>query len=306
MSRRHGSRLGPVLVISLWLHLTLLLLLLVTVRYERPEEELPPPATVAMVFEGGKPEGPALPKPPLEIPAPASPPAPPPAPEPVPRDTAELPAVPPSVPSPPKVAEPAAVPAPPAVSPPAPVPAPPPPPMAMAVPRPALPPPRAAPPSSPSPRPVAPAPPAFPAPMNFSFNQPPARPQPRSASRAPATLDFSLAPRQGATDVTPFSRVAGAHVGPDWRNELSAWVRAHAYYPEQAAMNGEDGNAMVRVVANPDGRVTSVQLESKSGSVWLDMALLALFRDAHLPPLHGENEPITFDFTMHYILIRVR
>jgi TonB family protein len=62
----------------------------------------------------------------------------------------------------------------------------------------------------------------------------------------------------------------------------------------------------VRVVANPDGRVTSVQLESKSGSVWLDMALLALFRDAHLPPLHDENEPITFDFTMHYILIRVR
>jgi TonB family protein len=143
--------------------------------------------------------------------------------------------------------------------------------------------------------------------MNFSFNQPPPlRPQPRTSSRTPSTLDFSLAPRQGATDVTPFSRVSGAHVGPDWRNELSAWVRAHAYYPEQAAMNGEDGTAMVRVVANPDGRVTSVQLQSKSGSVWLDMALQALFRDAHLPPLYGEDEPISFNFTMHYILIRVR
>jgi hypothetical protein len=31
-----------------------------------------------------------------------------------------------------------------------------------------------------------------------------------------------------------------------------------------------------------------------------------MFRNAHLPPLHGENEPITFNFTMHYILIRVR
>ena len=47
-------------------------------------------------------------------------------------------------------------------------------------------------------------------------------------------------------------------------------------------------------------------MRSKSGSVWLDMALMALFRDAHLPPLHDENEPITFDFTMHYILIRGR
>jgi TonB family protein len=297
VSRQSRRRLGRVVVISLWLHLTLLLLLLVTVHYERPEEELPPPATVAMVFEGGKPEGPAVPKP--EIPAPASPPAPPPTPQPEPRTTVE----PPAVPLPPKVAEPAPVPAPPSPSLPTPTP-PPPPPVAMAVPRPALPPPpRPVP--SPSPRP-APQP-AFPAPMNFSFNSPPpARPQPRSASRTPSTLDFSLAPRQGATDVTPFSRVAGAHVGPDWRNELSAWVRAHAYYPEQAAMNGEDGSAMVRVVANPDGRVTSVELENKSGSVWLDLALQALFRGAHLPPLHDENEPITFNFTMHYILIRTR
>jgi hypothetical protein len=31
-----------------------------------------------------------------------------------------------------------------------------------------------------------------------------------------------------------------------------------------------------------------------------------MFRDAHLPPLHDENEPITFNFTMHYILIRTR
>ncbi|HEX4171392.1 MAG TPA: energy transducer TonB [Acetobacteraceae bacterium] len=143
--------------------------------------------------------------------------------------------------------------------------------------------------------------------MNFSFNAAPPQmraPSPRATSRgAPSTLDFSLAPRQGATDTSPFARVAGARVGPDWRNELSAWVRAHAYYPEQAAMNGEDGDVMVQVVAQPNGHVTSVEMLQRSGSRWLDMALTALFRDADLPPLHAD-EGITFNFTMHYILIR--
>jgi protein TonB len=145
--------------------------------------------------------------------------------------------------------------------------------------------------------------------MNFSFSQPlpPARPQMRTTSRAaPATLDFSLAPRQGATDISPFSRVAGVNVGPDWRNELSDWVRTHAYYPSQAAMNGEDGDVMVQVVANPNGHVASVEMKWRSGSQWLDMALMGLFRDANLPPLHDATEPITFNFTMHYILIRSR
>lgn len=118
-------------------------------------------------------------------------------------------------------------------------------------------------------------------------------------------LDFSLGPaQQGATDLSPLARVAGVNSGADWRSLLSAWVRAHAYYPQQAAMMGEDGTATVEVAANPDGRVTSVRLIAKSGSKWLDIALEALFRDARLPPLIDENEPIIFEFTMHYILIR--
>jgi TonB family protein len=146
--------------------------------------------------------------------------------------------------------------------------------------------------------------------MNFSFNHPTpeGRPPVRTSFRGmgPTTMDFSLAPRQGAYDSTPFSRVAGAHVGPDWRNELSAWVRAHAYYPEQAAMNGEDGNVTVQVVANPNGHVASVEMVSRSGSQWLDMALMGLFRDQNLPPLPDMSEPLTFNFTMHYILIRMQ
>jgi periplasmic protein TonB len=297
-SPRRPGRLGKVLVISLWLHLTALLLLIVSVRYEQVEEELPPPATVAMVFEGGRPEGPALPNP--QVPGP-TPPAPEPQAAPPPSPPAAAPEPQPQPQPQPEAAIPLPPPVPPSPAPTLPLPEPPPPPLAMVVPRP---------PPEPRPAPAPTAkPPAFPAPMNFSFSRPiaPTPPTARTAPHGgPATLDFSLAPRQGATDTTPFSRVAGAHVGPDWRNLLSAWVKAHAYYPEQAAVNGEDGNATVEVIANPDGRVTSVRLLEKSGSTWLDLALQALFRDAHLPPLRDENEPITFNFTMHYILIRVQ
>ena len=56
-------------------------------------------------------------------------------------------------------------------------------------------------------------------------------------------------------------------------------------------------------IARPDGRVTSVELIGRSGSIWLDLALQALFRDAHIPPLpSGTTEPIEFNFTMHYII----
>ena len=65
------------LLVSLWLHLTLILLMVVTVRYDRVEEELPPPSTVAMVFEGGTPEGPALPHPQPNVTTPSEPPTPP-------------------------------------------------------------------------------------------------------------------------------------------------------------------------------------------------------------------------------------
>ena len=46
------------------------------------------------------------------------------------------------------------------------------------------------------------------------------------------------------------------------------------------------------------------ELEDRSGSTWLDMALMGLFRDAGSAAAAHEDEPITFNFTMHYILIR--
>jgi TonB family protein len=139
--------------------------------------------------------------------------------------------------------------------------------------------------------------------MNFSFG-PPAN---GSGESAPAKrkLSFGLPPR-GPEDASPFSLDTDAEVGPDWRNELIEWVDEHAYYPEQAAALGQDGTARVVVNTAPDGRVLSVELESRSGSQWLDLALEALFRGAKLPPLPKQagTAPIVFHFTMHYILIR--
>jgi protein TonB len=142
--------------------------------------------------------------------------------------------------------------------------------------------------------------------MNYSLGTPVRPPAKHEPPRQANLAGLSMGPAApGPMDATPFGEITGANVGPDWRNELSAWVHQHAYYPEQAIRNDESGDSTVVVVANPDGRVTSVELETKSGSPWLDMALMALFRDAklpHLPP--AETQPVTFHFTMRYILLR--
>lgn len=116
---------------------------------------------------------------------------------------------------------------------------------------------------------------------------------------------MSLGPAsRGAADPTPLSEHDEDAAGADWRNALSRWVAEHAYYPEQAAREAEEGDAKVRVLADPDGRVKEVELIGKSGSMWLDLALQSLFRDQHIPPLpSGDHDPIEFNFTMHYVLI---
>ena len=100
------------------------------------------------------------------------------------------------------------------------------------------------------------------------------------------------------SDCTP--HVADAHVGPDWKNRLAAWIRRHSYYPPQAVMNHEEGDVTVQVTANPSGQVTSVEMQKASASEWLNIATRAMFRNASLPPLPDTTEPITFDFTMRY------
>jgi periplasmic protein TonB len=319
--RRRARRIRLAVAISLLIHIGIGVLLLVTFRRQERSELLPPPSAVTMLFDTGRKEGPTLPEPGLQAvpPAPETPAVEPPLPSPPIPPPAISPPPPPPAPSPPRAPAPPPVPSPP------PAPAPPvqevPAPLPPAVepgPMP-LPPRQQKPQPAPKPPDVRPLPkqaapsrqPDFPAPMNFSFGAPrstPAAPaRPRPAPHPPGSFDMSLGPAaKGATNTTPFADRDDAE-GADWRNALSRWVSEHAYYPEQARRELEEGDAKVRVVAEPDGRVKLVELIGRSGSMWLDLALLALFRDAHIPPLpSGEREGIDFNFTMHYILIRPR
>jgi periplasmic protein TonB len=146
--------------------------------------------------------------------------------------------------------------------------------------------------------------------MNFSLGKPLAPPsvqaRPQSSPHVPGTIDMSLGPAsKGLANPTPYSDSDESREGADYRNLLSRWVAEHAYYPEQARRDGEEGDAKVHVLAASDGRVKEVELIGKSGSMWLDLALLSLFRDQHIPPYPGGgSEPIEFNFTMHYVLIR--
>jgi protein TonB len=319
--RRRSRRIRFAVLISLLIHVVIGVLLLVTIRREEKPELLPPPSAVTMLFESGRKNGPTLPNPDLQAtpstpPAPASPPAEAPLPTPPAPPAVEPPppsaAPPPPAPPPPQAAPPTPPPAPAAE----PAPIPPPPPAAEPVPLPPAPPPPAVRPSpapKPPPRRATPQKPSdFPAPTNFSFGTPqlalrsPARP--RSAPHIPGTIDMSLGPAsRGTADATPFSDRDEDAEGADWRNALSRWVAEHAYYPMEARRDGEEGDSKVRVVADPNGHVKLVELIGKSGSMWLDLALLALFRDQTIPALpYGTKEPIDFNFTMHYVLIRPR
>ena len=95
-------------------------------------------------------------------------------------------------------------------------------------------------------------------------------------------------------------------MGRDWISAYRAWVQARLYYPEQAAENGEDGTAEVVLKINRYGRVESVELVGRSGSMWLDLAIQSLFRGRTVPPFpQGTKEDeATIDQTIQYILRR--
>jgi TonB family protein len=158
------------------------------------------------------------------------------------------------------------------------------------------------------PRPLPPSP--FSSPMNFSYG--PTRPHQPSPSRDSSRPSDSalIGPTPGPSGAETIHLEPDSHgergPGTDWSNELSDWIESHKYYPEQAAMNGEEGTAEVRVTIDRYGHVKTVELVSRSGSIWLDMASQALFRDRTVPPLPPDSplQTVTFDLTTHYILIR--
>jgi TonB family protein len=326
--QRRRMRLTPPLLWSAGFHLTVLLLLLITMRHRETSEPLPPPG-VAMVFESGSARGPRLPNPtreanlppqPAAVPSPLAPAPPPEAAPPASaaaqpsRATSPLPV--PPVPPQAAGATTQEAEAPPLISAPLAEPAPPPSPakpvapnqQAMVTPplpaRPLTPPAPQTAPRTPSPEaaPRAPAPPAQSA--RKSNGAPPMR---LFAQSLPSLSKFSVGPAlRGPTEIMPFAKISAAALGADWRNELAAWIEAHKYYPQAAAERGEQGVSEVRVVVNRDGHVESVELERQSGYQALDSGAVGLFHGAELPPFPiGTNEErVTIDLTIHYVIYR--
>jgi protein TonB len=99
-------------------------------------------------------------------------------------------------------------------------------------------------------------------------------------------------------------RSRGANPGAAWYAALRAWANQRKYYPRQAAMAGEDGAATVRFTVDRSGRISDLQIVSRSGSYLLDAAWLGVFRGGTLPPFPPgtQGETTEIEFTLTYIL----
>ncbi len=99
--------------------------------------------------------------------------------------------------------------------------------------------------------------------------------------------------------------VIGSHGSSDWGEALREFVEEHKYYPREAADNGEQGSAVLRVTVSRDGTVKRLTLVSSSGSHLLDAAWMAVFRDNRLPPFNDDmpDSEVTFNYELDYSLI---
>ena len=120
-------------------------------------------------------------------------------------------------------------------------------------------------------------------------------------------MDLSFAPTAGGSDTLQMHAEAnGKDLGPDWLNLVAAWWGRHGYYPTQAAMLNQQGNVTVQMTVAHDGEVRSIDVTQASGSPWLDLGALSVFRNATLPPLPADvtSANIDLSFTIHYVIIR--
>lgn len=140
--------------------------------------------------------------------------------------------------------------------------------------------------------------------MNFSLGGPAA---PQSAQRRIGRgIDLSFGRGViGAEDTKIFGRTDSKEVGPDWFNQFAAWWDRHGYYPPQAGKQNQQGEVTLDLVIQRSGRVERVALASGSGSQWLDLAALGVFRGALLPALPSDAAAsVPLNLTIHYEIIR--
>lgn len=135
-------------------------------------------------------------------------------------------------------------------------------------------------------------------PMVLSFA--PTTPGARSSGlRGSRSLDLSL----GLTvkggqlqDAVPHISSPGAD--GDYIEALAAYVETHKFYPERAAREGEAGTAVIKAVIERSGQVKDVRLVESSGSKWLDLAWLSLFRNKKLAPFPDDMKEAEREFTL--------
>ena len=138
---------------------------------------------------------------------------------------------------------------------------------------------------------------------------------PNFASHAPSharglrnsrSMDLSMGPLiEGGQLRDAVPHIASNGENGDYDELLTEYVETHKYYPEQAGRNGEQGTATIKALIARDGTVKNVRLEQSSESRMLDVALLSMFRDKHLPPFPDdmkENEK-EFTITMTYEIV---
>jgi len=259
-------------LLSLALHLTLLLYLLII-----PPIQPPAGASDALTVDIILGEGPTWATPTEAAAAPEVPPPPP----------VHQAATPPPPPPPPEVPPPqvqqAEIPLP---KPPPPPDVPPPPPVQQAE----------------KPPPVPPAPPLpVPPPPQLVTEMHPMRTIPQRvlarASSNPSGTPARAPAGQNAAGGAPDANNAAA-----WMGKLKQWWDQHSFYPKEASLTNEGGNVRVHIVIASDGEVTFIEVVQGSGLSVLDAAAVAVFRNAHLPPFPPGTpaQPADVVVTLHY------
>lgn len=117
-------------------------------------------------------------------------------------------------------------------------------------------------------------------------------------------LNLAL-PQNDAQAVTGSDFAVRGNAGADWDAALTKWVNEHAYYPQAAAEQGQQGTAEVEFTVDRQGHVTGLRLLRSADSPFLDQAWELLFSENTLPPFppDAKDDHVTVDYTVHYQLI---
>ncbi|MDE2320235.1 MAG: energy transducer TonB, partial [Rhodospirillales bacterium] len=136
--------------------------------------------------------------------------------------------------------------------------------------------------------------------MNYGNVSPVAPPVPQ----APRGMNFSL-PTSDAQAATASDFSVKGDAGADWDAALTKWVQDHAYYPQAAAEQGQEGTATVEFTVDRNGHVTGLKLLDSAGSPFLDQAWEQLFSDNTLPrfPPDAKDSHVEVRYTVHYVLV---